>query len=231
MAAESGHAKAMSFLGAYYCDALHGFEPCRDKAVHYWTIAADKGDSAAAGWLATLLYREGGPLPQIKALLKKACSGPEPHVDACFLFAEMHRTGDRINKNWIDAHKYLLKAANAEHAGAAYSLAKLVEEQQVDPEQGRYWLERAAEWGHAAARGLLTSESDSDQEKIEGDVTTAVALQGYTAEELSFNAGDVLTITERHGFWWSAQLNGKAGFVPSHHFEAPEGDEAGQDQD
>lgn len=36
-------------------------------------------------------------------------------------------------------------------------------------------------------------------------------------EELSFNSGDVLTVSEQNGDWWRAELNGRNGLVPSNY--------------
>jgi len=50
----------------------------------------------------------------------------------------------------------------------------------------------------------------------------AKCVYGFTASdssELSFNEGDVLTILERNGDWWLAELNGKKGQVPSNYLE------------
>lgn len=51
----------------------------------------------------------------------------------------------------------------------------------------------------------------------------ARALYDYDATndtELSFRAGDILTITEQdESGWWFAELNGAAGFVPNNYVE------------
>lgn len=36
-------------------------------------------------------------------------------------------------------------------------------------------------------------------------------------EELSFNTGDVLTIHQKKGDWWTAELNGRRGLIPSNY--------------
>lgn len=43
------------------------------------------------------------------------------------------------------------------------------------------------------------------------------AFTAGSAEELSFNPGDVLTIHQRNGDWWMAELNGRRGLVPSNY--------------
>lgn len=43
------------------------------------------------------------------------------------------------------------------------------------------------------------------------------AFTAGSAEELSFSPGDVLTIHQRNGDWWMAELNGRRGLVPSNY--------------
>jgi len=50
----------------------------------------------------------------------------------------------------------------------------------------------------------------------------ARALYPFTASsdaELSFNVGDFLNIVSQDGGWWTAELNGRRGFVPSNYVE------------
>ena len=42
-------------------------------------------------------------------------------------------------------------------------------------------------------------------------------FQAEEAEELSFNAGDVMRIIEQDPEWWVAEINGKKGFVPANY--------------
>jgi hypothetical protein len=43
------------------------------------------------------------------------------------------------------------------------------------------------------------------------------AFTAGSAEELSFNAGDILNITQQSGDWWMAELNGRRGLIPSNY--------------
>jgi len=45
------------------------------------------------------------------------------------------------------------------------------------------------------------------------------AFNGSSAQELSFLAGDVLTIISQEGAWWSAELGGRRGFIPSNYVQ------------
>lgn len=43
------------------------------------------------------------------------------------------------------------------------------------------------------------------------------AFTAGSQEELSFNAGEILTIHQRNGDWWMAELNGRRGLIPSNY--------------
>jgi hypothetical protein len=45
------------------------------------------------------------------------------------------------------------------------------------------------------------------------------AFQASSEAELSFQVGDVLSIVSQDGGWWTAELNGRRGFVPSNYVE------------
>jgi hypothetical protein len=45
------------------------------------------------------------------------------------------------------------------------------------------------------------------------------AFQASSEAELSFQVGDILTIVSQDGGWWTAELNGRRGFVPSNYVE------------
>jgi len=45
------------------------------------------------------------------------------------------------------------------------------------------------------------------------------AFAGSSAAELSFNIGEILTIVGQDGAWWTAESNGKRGYIPSNYVE------------
>jgi len=45
------------------------------------------------------------------------------------------------------------------------------------------------------------------------------AFAGSSDAELSFNVGDVMTIISQDGGWWTAELNGRRGFIPSNYVQ------------
>jgi len=45
------------------------------------------------------------------------------------------------------------------------------------------------------------------------------AFSASSEAELSFQAGDILSIISQDGGWWTAELNGRRGFVPSNYVE------------
>lgn len=44
-------------------------------------------------------------------------------------------------------------------------------------------------------------------------------FQATNHDELSFNPGDILTVHEQSGDWWTAELNGRRGFVPANYLQ------------
>jgi hypothetical protein len=45
------------------------------------------------------------------------------------------------------------------------------------------------------------------------------AFNAQSPQELSFNPGDVLTILTQDGQWWTAELNGRKGLIPSNYVQ------------
>lgn len=44
-------------------------------------------------------------------------------------------------------------------------------------------------------------------------------FNGSTPQELSFNVGDVLNLISTDGPWWTAELYGRQGMIPSNYVE------------
>jgi len=44
-------------------------------------------------------------------------------------------------------------------------------------------------------------------------------FNGQSKDELTFQPGDILTIHERNGDWWTAELNGKTGLIPGNYVQ------------
>jgi len=44
-------------------------------------------------------------------------------------------------------------------------------------------------------------------------------FNGSTAQELSFNVGDVMRLLNTDGQWWQAELNGRTGMIPSNYVQ------------
>jgi len=44
-------------------------------------------------------------------------------------------------------------------------------------------------------------------------------FQGQSPDELSFNPGDILNIISQSGDWWTAELNGRQGVIPSNYVQ------------
>jgi len=44
-------------------------------------------------------------------------------------------------------------------------------------------------------------------------------FQGQTADELSFQPGDILNIVNQSGDWWTAEMNGRQGLIPANYVQ------------
>ena len=45
------------------------------------------------------------------------------------------------------------------------------------------------------------------------------AFAAQSPQELSFNPGDVLAVVSQDGQWWTAELNGRRGLIPSNYVQ------------
>jgi len=45
------------------------------------------------------------------------------------------------------------------------------------------------------------------------------AFSAQSADELSFNEGDLLTVVSQSGDWWTAELSGKRGLIPANYVQ------------
>jgi len=62
--------------------------------------------------------------------------------------------------------------------------------------------------------------SGSDEEFVEVKARALFDYEAANDTELSFKAGDILSVTEQDtSGWWYAELNGKQGFVPNNYVE------------
>jgi len=44
-------------------------------------------------------------------------------------------------------------------------------------------------------------------------------FDGQSQQELSFMPGDILTVLDKQGDWWFAELRGRTGLIPSNYVE------------
>ena len=80
-------------------------------------------------------------------------------IEALYQEGEKYYYGDdEVSQNYVTACEYYLKAAEAGHAEAQYSIGfcyKLGRGVEQDTQKARYWLEKAAAQGHGRARQAL----------------------------------------------------------------------------
>lgn len=176
--AEKGDVAAQFLLGSLLERGVGFTRPDRKKALHWYTKAAQQGQSGAAVSQALLLLEntkqgetaEGHHL-QIEALLQKSVEGGRSeaaYLLACMLLrlsdfsTSPEETEQRAQRGW----SLWDQAARANVVPAQYDLARfhLGQEELVapslksfltprqDPHQGAYWMGRAAENGHVAAQ-------------------------------------------------------------------------------
>lgn len=128
-AMELGHVGAMNVLGA---NVFYGIEGCKQdyhKAVHYFGLAAQRGDATSFAYLG-FCYGGGLGVPQDKskafycwhkaAELGNVYPGIQPDLYYCL--GECYHSGNGVQKDIDKARAWYQKAAAQEHAGALSAL-------------------------------------------------------------------------------------------------------------
>ena len=99
-----GNDNAMNDLGAQYYDGNRGFEQSFDKAIHYYTMAADKGNRQAQENLGYCYYydRDGNPDYE-KAFHCFALGAFDGHLISLYKIGDMYLHGLFVPKNEKEA--------------------------------------------------------------------------------------------------------------------------------
>ncbi len=99
-----GNDNAMNDLGAQYYDGSRGFEQSFDKAIHYYTMAADKGNRQAQENLGYCYYygRDGKPDYE-KAFHFFALGAFDGHLISLYKIGDMYLNGLYVPKNEKEA--------------------------------------------------------------------------------------------------------------------------------
>lgn len=99
-----GNDNAMNDLGAQYYDGSRGFEQSFEKAIHYYTMAADKGNRQAQENLGYCYYygRDGKPDYE-KAFHYFALGAFDGHLISLYKIGDMYLNGLYVPKNEKEA--------------------------------------------------------------------------------------------------------------------------------
>ena len=128
--ATAGDPQSQYFLGVLYLNGDEGYEMDAEKAVYWFSLAAEKGNIAAQYQLG-LLYLNGEgveeDLQKGKLLLEQAAKSG--NVDAQYNFAVMYLEGLKVEQDKDDAIFWLQKAANQGHQIAIKALDSIIEKQ------------------------------------------------------------------------------------------------------
>lgn len=156
--AAGGDAEAQNLLGDIHYSGSGG-RKSYEKAVHWYTLAAERDNAKACYSLACLYYDGSGVAKNyseaMRWFLRAANRGDSA---ACFAIGEMYENGKGVNRNMASAYAWYMKAAEAGDAGAQYKVGVMLYEGTGTPEnreQGLRWLYQAAENGEQAAEEYL----------------------------------------------------------------------------
>jgi len=155
-ASKQGASRAQFKLGAAYENGL-GVDKDYDKSVHWYTKAAEQGYADAQNNLG-LMYDKGQGVPQdykvaAKWYLKAAEQG---NVYAQANIGKMYQHGYGVDKNTDYAIMWVQRAAEQGYADAQLGLGlTYTQEDNVDIEKAKYWLNQAYENGVVEAKEFL----------------------------------------------------------------------------
>ncbi|MEL7897665.1 tetratricopeptide repeat protein [Vreelandella neptunia] len=191
-AAEQGDSYAMILLGRAYQKGS-GVSRDLNEAIHWLTRARDAGHESAAAAL-TYVQRDLGAGGNINALIAAAKGG---HPGAMADLGRAYLDGKGVERNHIQAEKWLEQAHQAGHAGASASLGRMYLDR-GDSARGIDYLNTAASRGHDAARADL-GEAYMTGNHAEQDVERGLELLISAAESGSPNAAFTLGDAYQHG--------------------------------
>ena len=160
-----------------------------------WLLADDA--SGEAHWIAGVAARRGYgiPIDPSAAVQWLEIAAERGHSDAMWELFEIHATGhDPLQQNLQAANQWCLRAAQAGHVVAAYTLGQQFSQLGMDPANlaaAAEWFERAAHAGHAEARlalGILYMTGSG----VPSDPTAAAAWFDQ-AEDVGIKVDEVLS--------------------------------------
>lgn len=163
--ATQGHVKAECMLGVCYCKG-YGVEQNQDKAVEYFTKAANNGDDDAMVHLAHILFLDNWKDSldnATKAIeyLESACK--ELNYDAIYALAVCYIKGAGVEKNIDKAIELFEELDFHEEPFGAFELAKLYEQGELverNLELALHWYKRSAELGLKYSKELEHIKDD-----------------------------------------------------------------------
>lgn len=159
--ATAGDAASQEVLGCCYHRGELGLQQDVNKAIEWWTKAADKNDINAQTDLGMAYYF--GERFGIQTNKEKGCNWFKKAADnggalAAFQLACAYLDGVGVKKNLKLSFEYMLKSANAGNNSAMYNLGIFYLQGiyvQKDAQEAHSWLERAANAGNNNAINLL----------------------------------------------------------------------------
>ena len=155
--ATQGDAKAQNDLGVCYYNG-DGVEQDYEKAVYWFTKAAEEGLVEAQNNLGLLYYGEGGWQDYEKAVYWLTKAAEQGHASAQNNLGFHYRNGYGVKKDEVKAVEWYTKAAKQDRASAQYNLGYCYYHGygvEKDYEKAVYWYKKAAEQGHAWAQSNL----------------------------------------------------------------------------
>ena len=119
-----GNSSAMNDLGACFYEGSRGFEQNFEKAVHYYKMAAEKGNRQSQENLGYCYYygREGEPDYE-KAFQYYALGAFDGHLVSLYKIGDMYLHGLYVPKNEKEAFYILMRCIETMSDGAAYRVA------------------------------------------------------------------------------------------------------------
>lgn len=159
-AANRGSLKAQKRLAEIYKNGIQGIPNNPKKSFKWYMIAAERGDSDAAFYVA-LSYANGNGIEKnyVEAVKWYTIAAEHGSSSAMNNLAVCYENGRGVEQNEDEAFSFYLKAAEAGSSVAANNVSICYQQgtgTKVNPQQALFWKEKAAENGNSKAQKKLS---------------------------------------------------------------------------
>lgn len=159
-AAKNGSIKAQKRLAEIYKNGIPGVSNNQKKSFKWYLIAAERGDSDAAFYVA-LFYANGNGIEKnyVEAVKWYKIAADHGSSSAMNNLAVCYENGRGVEKDEKEAFSFYLKAAEAGGSVAANNVSICYQQgtgTKVNPQQALFWKEKAAENGNTNAQKKLS---------------------------------------------------------------------------